>query len=112
MDDEGTRLSSTKIWAQGDGIVYSLLGDARRRTALRTGGVSSDINAGDEYGQAVAHCIPISHQPKRERRKRVGVPGGSSGRRAGGGEIDRRHLADSTARRKHVLDEPGTSFPE
>lgn len=55
-----------KIWARSDGILYSLLGEAA-----------------DEYGQAGAHCIPISHQRKRERRKRVGVPGGSSGRRAG-----------------------------
>lgn len=60
MDSAGTRLSSADVWAQSDGIIYSLSGDARRRTSFPDGRRALDISAGDEFGIAVSDCIQIS----------------------------------------------------
>lgn len=60
MDSAGTRLSSADVWAQTDGIIYSLSGDARRRTSFPDGRRALDISAGDEFGIAVSDCIQIS----------------------------------------------------
>lgn len=60
MDSTGTRLSSADVWAQSNGIIYSLSGDARRRTSFPDGRRALDISAGDEFGTAVSDCIQIS----------------------------------------------------
>jgi hypothetical protein len=60
MDSAGTRLSSSDVWAQSDGVIYSLSGDARRRTSFPDGRRALDISAGDEFGVAVSDCVQIS----------------------------------------------------
>lgn len=60
MDSAGTRVSSADIWAQSDGMLFSLSSDARRRTALPDGRKLLDISAGDEFGSAVSDCIMVS----------------------------------------------------
>lgn len=60
MDSAGTRVSSADIWAQSDGMLFSLSSDARKRTALPDGRKLLDISAGDEFGSAVSDCIMVS----------------------------------------------------
>ncbi len=57
MAADGHRASSADIWADKGGLLFSLSGDARRRTSLPDGRHLLDISAGDEYGQEVAECI-------------------------------------------------------
>lgn len=57
MAADGHRASSADIWADRGGLLFSLSGDARRRTSLPDGRHLLDISAGDEYGQEVAECI-------------------------------------------------------
>ncbi|ROZ52979.1 DUF2510 domain-containing protein [Rhodococcus sp. WS1] len=60
MNSAGDRVSSADVWAQSDGMIFSLSSDARRRTAFPDGRQLLDINAGDQYGSAVSDCIMIS----------------------------------------------------
>lgn len=57
MDADGQRASSSDIWADKGGLLFSLSGDARRRTSIPDGRHLLDISAGDEYGQEVSECI-------------------------------------------------------
>lgn len=57
MAADGHRASSADIWADKGGLLFSLSGDARRRTSIPDGRHLLDISAGDEYGQEVSECI-------------------------------------------------------
>lgn len=57
MAADGSRASSADVWANKGGLLFSLSGDARRRTSLPDGRHVLDISAGDEYGQEVSDCI-------------------------------------------------------
>jgi hypothetical protein len=54
------RVSSGDVWAAKGGAIYSLSGDARKRTSLPDGRKILDISAGDDDGAKVAECVSVA----------------------------------------------------
>ncbi|MFC9472261.1 hypothetical protein ACFTS5_08710 [Nocardia sp. NPDC056952] len=59
-----TKVSSADVWAVRNGSVYSLSGDARRRTTLPDGRKVLDISAGDDYGTKVQGCVTTAERAR------------------------------------------------
>ncbi|MFC3964058.1 hypothetical protein [Nocardia jiangsuensis] len=59
-----TKVSSADVWAVRNGSVYSLSGDARRRTTLPDGRDALDASAGDDYGTKVQGCVTTAERAR------------------------------------------------
>lgn len=61
-----TKVSSADVWVTRGGSVYSLSGDARRRTTLPDGRKVLSASAGDDYGTKVQGCVTTAERARNQ----------------------------------------------
>ncbi|MGQ4619092.1 hypothetical protein [Nocardia sp. R7R-8] len=59
-----TKVSSADVWVTQRGSVYSLSGDARRRTTLPDGRKVLNASAGDDFGTQVQDCVTTTERAR------------------------------------------------
>ncbi|MQY31262.1 hypothetical protein NRB56_68710 [Nocardia sp. RB56] len=61
-----TKASSADVWVARGAVVYSLSGDARRRTTLPDGRKMLSASAGDDYGTKVQTCVTTAERARNQ----------------------------------------------